>query len=66
MRTEQDNRMSPARWWRMALAMPLAFGLFCLLTWSWTPLRVGWPIIAVIFTLALIRQGAARSGRRQS
>lgn len=68
MQTEQDNRMPPARWWRMALTMPLAFGLFCLLTWSWTPLRVAWPIIAVIFALALIRQGAdlyeRRGGRR--
>ncbi len=68
MRTEQDNRMSPARWWQFALATPFAFGLFCLPTWSWTPLRLGWPIIALFFALALIRQSAdlyERRGRRR-
>ena len=67
MRTPQDNRMPPSGWWRLAAAGPLAFGLFCLLTRSWTPLQVGWPIIAVMFALALIRQGAdlyERRGRR--
>ena len=66
---EQDNRMSPRQWWRLALAGPLAFGLFCLITRSWTPLRVGWPIIAGVFILALIRQLAdlyERRGRRHT
>lgn len=69
MRAPQDNRMSPSRWWRLAASTPLAFGLFSLLTRSWTPLEVGWPIIVVMLLLALIRQGAdlyERRGRRHT
>jgi hypothetical protein len=65
MPPHEDNRMSPAFWWRLVATAPLAFGLFCLLTRSWTPLRVGWPIIVLIFVLALIRQGADLYERRR-
>ncbi len=62
---EQDNRMPPSQWWRLAAAMPLVFGLFCLFTRSWTPLRVSWPLIAGVFVLALIRQLADLYERRR-
>ena len=61
---EQDNRMPPRRWWLLAGSMPLAFGAFCLLTHSWTPLQDGWPIIVLVFILAAIRQGADLYERR--
>ena len=61
---EQDNRMSPGRWWLLAGAMPPSFGAFCLLTHSWTPLQDGWPLIVVVVILAAIRQGAALYERR--
>jgi len=41
MRQGQDNRMPPRRWWFLALATLLTFGVFCLLTRSWTPLAAG-------------------------
>ena len=65
LKTPQDNRMPPSQWWRLATVGPLAFGLFCLLTRSWTPLRVGWPIILGVFILALIRQLADLYERRR-
>lgn len=49
--------------------MPLVFGLFCLLTRSWTPLQVGWPLIVGVFLLALVRQGVdlyEQRGRRHT
>ena len=58
MQREQDNRMPPRNWWMLALTTLLAFGAFCLVTRSWTPLADGWPVIALIFALAVIRQGA--------
>lgn len=61
----QDNRMAPRNWWLLALTTLLAFGAFCLFTRSWTPLADGWPIIALIFALAVIRQGADSYERRQ-
>ena len=67
MRTERDNRMPPRRWWQFAVTMAVVFGLYCLLFHTWAPLQAGWPIIAGIFVLALIRQGAdlyERRGRR--
>ncbi|HEX8729635.1 MAG TPA: hypothetical protein VF739_13475 [Ktedonobacterales bacterium] len=65
MRRKQDNRMPPRRWWFLALMVLLAFGAFCLVTRSWTPLADGWPIIALVFALAIIRQGADLYERRQ-
>ncbi|HEY7976355.1 MAG TPA: hypothetical protein VID72_13490 [Ktedonobacterales bacterium] len=56
--TQPDSRMPPWRWWLMTLAMALGFGVFCLVTHSWSPLRAGWPILALILALAVIRQGA--------
>ncbi len=38
--------------------MALNFGVCCRVTGSWTPLRDDWPIIVVIFALAVIRQDA--------
>jgi hypothetical protein len=70
MQTQRDSRMSPWRWWLLAQATPLAFSAFCLVTHSWAPLLDGWPIIAVIFALAVIRQSAdiyeQRNGRRRA
>ncbi len=65
MQPQVDNRMPPGHWWRLAAATLLAFGVFCVLTRNWTPLRVGWPIIVIIFLLALIRQGADLYERRR-
>jgi len=56
--------MPPARWWQLAATSPLVFGLFCLLTRSWTPLQAGWPVIVGVFILALIRQGVDFYERR--
>ncbi|HEY8324987.1 MAG TPA: hypothetical protein VIG77_10885 [Ktedonobacterales bacterium] len=66
MRRETDNRMPPRSWWLLAFMTLLAFSVFCLVTHSWTPLAAGWPIVALIFALAIIRQGADRYERRQS
>jgi hypothetical protein len=66
MRREQDNRMPPRRWWFLALVTLLTFGVVCLVTHSWTPLAAGWPVVALIFALAIIRQGADLYERRQS
>jgi len=66
MRQGQDTRMPPRRWWFLALATLLTFGVFCLLTRSWTPLAAGWPVVALIFALAIIRQGADLYERRPS
>ncbi len=35
------------------------FGVFCLVTRSWTPLVVGWPLVATLLALAHQRQRAA-------
>ncbi|HEX8733573.1 MAG TPA: hypothetical protein VF725_16095 [Ktedonobacterales bacterium] len=64
MRAEQDNRMPPRRWWQFAITMAVVFGLYCLLFRTWAPLQAGWPIIAGVFVLALIRQGANLRERR--
>lgn len=58
MQSQPDNRMPPWRWWLFSLTLALTFGVICLVTRSWTPLRDGWPLIALIFALAVIRQGA--------
>lgn len=66
MRREQDNRMPPRRWWFLAMVTLLTVGVFCLVTRSWTPLADGWPVVALIFALAIIRQGADLYERRPS
>lgn len=65
MRREQDNRMPPRSWRLLALMTLLTFSVFCLVSHSWTPLAAGWPIVALIFALAIIRQGADLHERRQ-
>lgn len=66
MRREQDNRMPPQKWWLLAWTTLLAFTVICLVTRNWTPLAAGWPVVALIFALAIIRQGADLYERRQS
>lgn len=63
--SRQDNRMAPRNWWFLALTTLLAFGALCLFTRGWTPLADGWPVVTLLFTLAVIRQGSDLYERRQ-
>lgn len=60
-----DNRMSVRQWLTLASVALMSVTIFSLITRSWTPLRDGAPVIALLWILFLIRLGAQWYERRE-